>query len=83
MLSLIRFSERSKNLVGILGITRSDLHVADQRRMLRSSSYDTPNIDKFVPESFTTPLIAATAQVHVPIGADYQLNPWLIIIGHG
>jgi hypothetical protein len=39
MLSLIRFSERSKNLAGIMGIARSNLHVADQRRMLCSSSY--------------------------------------------
>ncbi len=39
-LSLIRFSERSENLEGIAGIARSNLHVADQRRMLCSSSYD-------------------------------------------
>jgi hypothetical protein len=42
-----------------------------------------PNIDLFVPESFTTPLTATAAQVHVPIKADYQHNPWLIFIGHG
>jgi hypothetical protein len=39
MLSLIGFSERSKNLAGITGIARSDLHMVDQRRMLHSSSY--------------------------------------------
>jgi hypothetical protein len=43
----------------------------------------TPNIDLFVPASFTTLLTDAAAQVHAPIKADYQLSPWLIIIGHG
>jgi hypothetical protein len=43
----------------------------------------TPNIDLFIPESFTTPLTAAAARIHTPIKADYQLSPWLIIIGHG
>ncbi len=38
-------------------------------------SNHTPNIDPFVPESFTTPLTAAAARVHAPIKADYQLNP--------
>jgi hypothetical protein len=43
----------------------------------------TPNIDLFVPESFTTPLTAAAARVHTLIKADYQHNLWLIIIRHG
>jgi hypothetical protein len=39
MHSLIRFLERTENLAGIAGIARSDLHMEDQRKMLRSSSY--------------------------------------------
>jgi hypothetical protein len=41
MLSMIRFSERSKNLAGIAGIARPKIQVADQRRMLRSSFFAT------------------------------------------
>jgi hypothetical protein len=41
----------------------------------------TVNVDHFVPPSFTTPIIAAAAQVHDSILSDYQHSPWLCIIG--
>jgi hypothetical protein len=41
------------------------------------------HIDLFVPESFTTPRIAAAARVYAPLKDDYHDSPWIIIIGHG
>jgi hypothetical protein len=45
MLSLIKFSERSKNLAEN---TRADLHVEDQRGMLCSSSYEYVSTDRLI-----------------------------------
>ncbi len=42
-----------------------------------------PNIDFYVPPSFTTPPTAVAAQVYTPLKADYQHNPWLRVIAHG
>jgi hypothetical protein len=42
-----------------------------------------PNIDLFVPPSFTTPLTAQAARVYTPHKDDYQHNPWLSIICMG
>jgi hypothetical protein len=43
----------------------------------------TPNIDKYIPPSFTTPLTARAARVYTPLKVDYQDTPWLSIIMHG
>jgi hypothetical protein len=41
------------------------------------------DIDKYTPQSFTTPLTAAAAQIHAPLWDNYTTSPWLPIIGHG
>ncbi len=38
------------------------------------------NIERRVPESFTTPMCAAAARVHAPLPEDYVGNPWLIVL---
>jgi hypothetical protein len=43
----------------------------------------TIDVDKFIPQSFTTPLTAAAAQVYTPLRDDYVHSPWLHILGHG
>ncbi len=43
----------------------------------------TINIDKFVPQSFTTPFTAAAARVYAPLRDDYIHSLWLHILGHG
>ena len=39
-------------------------------------------IDKFIPESFTTPMTAKAARIHAPTYDDVRGNPWLIILWH-
>ena len=39
-------------------------------------------IDKFIPESFTTPMTAKAARIHAPTYDDIRGNPWLIILWH-
>jgi hypothetical protein len=41
------------------------------------------DIDRFTPQSFTTPITATAACVHAPLREDYIHSPWLHIIGHG
>jgi hypothetical protein len=41
------------------------------------------DIDKYTPQSFTTPLTAAATRIHAPLREDYATSPWLPIIGHG
>ena len=43
----------------------------------------TPNIDKFTPTSFTTPLTARAARMYAPLKEDFQHNPWLSILCMG
>ncbi len=43
----------------------------------------TINVNKFIPQSFTTPLTAAAAWVYAPLKDDYVHSPWLHILGHG
>jgi hypothetical protein len=43
----------------------------------------TPNVDLFVPTSFTTPLTAHAARTYAPLKEDFQHNPWLSIICMG
>jgi hypothetical protein len=43
----------------------------------------TPNIDKFVPTSFTTPLTARAARIYAPLKEDLQHNPWVSILCMG
>jgi hypothetical protein len=43
----------------------------------------TINVDKFIPQSFTTPLTAAAAQVYAPLRDDYVHSQWLHILRHG
>ena len=43
----------------------------------------TPNIDKFTPISFTTPLTARAVCIYAPIKEDFQHNPWLSILCMG
>ncbi len=38
------------------------------------------DIERHVPESFTTPMCAAAARVHAPLPEDYAGNPWLIVL---
>jgi hypothetical protein len=40
------------------------------------------DLDRFVPESFTTPTTAAAARVYAPIEDDYMGNPWLVVLWH-
>ncbi len=42
----------------------------------------TINVDKFFPQSYTTPCTAAAARIHAPHRDDYQHSPWLCILGH-
>ncbi len=42
-----------------------------------------PNIDLFVPASFTTPLTAKAARIHCPLKEDFQHSPWLRILYMG
>ena len=42
----------------------------------------TINVNKFIPQSYTTPCTAAAAQVHAPHRDDYAYSPWLHILGH-
>ena len=44
---------------------------------------DTSTFERFVPESFTTPMCAAAARVHAPLPEDYVNNPWLTIVLYG
>ena len=39
-------------------------------------------IDKFIPESFTTPMTAKAARIHAPTYDDVRGNSWLIILWH-
>jgi len=43
----------------------------------------TLEFEKFVPESFATPMCAAAARVHAPLPDDYVDNPWLTIVLYG
>jgi hypothetical protein len=38
--------------------------------------------DQYVPESFTTPMTATTAQIFAPLIDDIKGNPWLRILQH-
>jgi hypothetical protein len=40
------------------------------------------DLDRFVPEWFTTPTTAAAARVYAPIADDYMGNPWLVALWH-
>ncbi len=40
------------------------------------------DIDKFIPESFTTPMTAKAARILAPTYDDIRENPWLIILWH-
>jgi hypothetical protein len=40
------------------------------------------NIDKYVPDSFTTPVCAKAARTHAPLKEDYVGNLWLIVLWH-
>ena len=42
-----------------------------------------PNIDLFVPTTYTTPITARAARIHCPIKSDYSGSPWLSIICMG
>ena len=39
-------------------------------------------IDRFIPESYTTPMTATAATIHAPTYDDMRGNPWLIILWH-
>jgi hypothetical protein len=41
------------------------------------------DMDKFIPQSSTTPIAATAAWVYAPLWDDYEHSPWLLIIGHG
>ncbi len=41
------------------------------------------DMDKFIPQLFTTPITATAARVYAPLRDDYEHSPWLLIIGHG
>jgi hypothetical protein len=41
------------------------------------------DIDRFTPQSFTTPITAAATPVHAPLQEDYIHSLWLHVIGHG
>jgi hypothetical protein len=43
----------------------------------------TPNVDIFVPATFTTPLTARAAHTYTPHKEDYQYSPWLSILCMG
>ena len=43
----------------------------------------TPDIDKFIPTSFTTPLTARAARIYAPLMEDLQHNPWVHILCMG
>jgi hypothetical protein len=43
----------------------------------------TPNVDIFVPTTFTTPLTARAACTYTPYKEDYQYSPWLSILFMG
>jgi hypothetical protein len=43
----------------------------------------TVDMDKFIPQSFTTPITAAVARVCTPLWDDYAKSPWLSTIWHG
>jgi hypothetical protein len=38
------------------------------------------DIERHVPELFTTSMCAAAARVHAPLPEDYAGNPWLIVL---
>jgi hypothetical protein len=40
------------------------------------------DIDRFLPETFTTPMTARAAQIHAPTHDDVRGNPWLIVLWH-
>ena len=43
----------------------------------------TPNVDKFIPNSFTTPITARAARTFAPLTKDIQNNPWVRILCMG
>jgi len=51
--------------------------------LVGSYTNQTIDIDKFIPQSFTTPLTAVAARVYAPLKEDYAYSPWLPILGHG
>jgi hypothetical protein len=41
-------------------------------------------LERFVPESFTTPMCATAARVYAPLPEDYADNLWLnVVVWHG
>ena len=51
--------------------------------IIGESTNTTPNIDLFVPATYTTPITARAARVHCPKKSDYSGSPWLRIICMG
>ncbi len=40
------------------------------------------NINKYVPDSFTTPICTKAAWIHAPHKDDYVGNAWLFVLWH-
>jgi hypothetical protein len=40
------------------------------------------DIDRFLPESFTTPMTARASRIYTPTHVDVKGNPWLIVMWH-
>ncbi len=73
------FHRHADFLLGHIPPTYSPVYTS----IIGDSHNITPNIDKFVPNTYTTPLTAQAARVHCPHKEDYHSNPWLKIICMG
>jgi hypothetical protein len=40
------------------------------------------DLDRFLPETFTTPMTAKAAKIYTPTYNDMRGNPWLIVLWH-
>jgi hypothetical protein len=49
-------------------------------KMVGTYADQSVTIERFVPDSFTTPSCATAARVHALLPEDYVGNPWLIVI---
>jgi hypothetical protein len=52
--------------------------------LLYESTYNNrhPDVDRFLPSSFTTPMTAMAARMFVPTHDKIRGNPWLLILWH-
>jgi hypothetical protein len=53
------------------------------KSIVRPLTNHKPDIDKFIPTSFTTPLTAHVVRIHAPLKEDLQRNPWVCILCMG